>query len=111
MKQITLNIPSMYADHHVLRVRDLLEELEGIGEVYASSAWKQLMISFEPDRIDQEGIEIALAEGGYSVGQGEPPILVERDRIGRDPRWAEISTRTTKTNPSDREMVRQFHQT
>ncbi len=109
MEIITLEVPSLYADHHVLKVRELLLELDGIKEVYASSAWKQVRVTFDPAEIEQTTIEGALEGAGYPVADGETPILIERNDIGRDPQWKKAEVRTTQTNPQDREMVRQFH--
>lgn len=109
MQKITLDVPSMYADHHVLAVRDLLAGLAGVEEIYASSAWKQIQVSFDPAQLEEAAIRQTLADGGYPVEGEETPILIERNRIGRDPQWNKLSVRTTQTNPKDREMVRQFH--
>ena len=38
MKTLTLQVPIMYADHHVLRVRDALNGLDGVAETTASAA-------------------------------------------------------------------------
>ncbi|OGO18727.1 MAG: hypothetical protein A2Z14_09535, partial [Chloroflexi bacterium RBG_16_48_8] len=75
MENIILDLPAMYADHHVLTVRDALTKLDGLEKVYASSAWKQVMISFDPAKIKQPAIEEALANAGFPVGEGEPPVL------------------------------------
>ena len=109
MQKVTLNLPSMYADHHVLAVRDLLQGLDGVEEVYASSAWKQVQVTYDPAQLDESVIGETLNEGGYPVEGEETPFLIERNRIGRDPQWNKLSVRTTQTNPKDREMVRQFH--
>jgi hypothetical protein len=37
MKKVVLDIPTLWADHHVLKVRDALVNLEGVEEVFASS--------------------------------------------------------------------------
>jgi copper chaperone CopZ len=108
MEKIVLELPLMYADHHVLSVRDVLSDLKGIDEVYASSAWRQLMISFDPAKIKQPAIEKALAEAGYPVGEGETPVLVEADKIKRDPKWKALGIRVTKTNMADIEMSGEF---
>jgi copper chaperone CopZ len=108
MENIILDLPSMYGDHHVLKVRDALADLEGIEELYASSAWRQLMISFDPKRIKQADIEQALADAGYPLDEGEPPALVEASDIKRDPKWAELDIRVTETNQADIEMSGEF---
>jgi copper chaperone CopZ len=108
MEKIVLELPSMFADHHVLSVRDVLTGLEGIEEVYASSAWKQLMITFDKAKIKQPAIEKALAEAGFPVGEGETPVLVEANKIKRDPRWQTLGSRVTKTNMADIVMSGEF---
>jgi len=108
MENIILDVPLMYGDHHVLKVRDALVDLEGIEKLYASSAWRQLMISFDPKKIKQESIEQTLADAGYSPGEGETPVLVEASDIKRDPKWAELAIRITETNRADIEMSGEF---
>lgn len=108
MENLILDLPTMYADHHTLQVRQVLLALEGVEEVYASSAWKQVMISFDPKKIKPTAIEKALAEAGYSSGRGETPALVEASKIKRDPQWQVLGARSTKTNRSDIEMSGEF---
>jgi copper chaperone CopZ len=108
MEQLTLEVPAMYADHHVLRLRAALAQLDGLEEVYASSAWKQLMISYDPGKVDPATIQRALADAGYPVEEAEPQVLVERDSVRRDPRWYELAVRVTKTNEADLKMSGEF---
>jgi copper chaperone CopZ len=108
MEKIILDLPAMYADHHVLNVRDALTELDGIEEVYASSAWKQVMISYDPAKIKQPAIEEALSNAGYHVGEGETPVLVQFDRIKRDPKWEELDVRVTETYEAEVRMSGEF---
>jgi len=70
METLTLDLPSMYADHHVLRVRDALSALKGVKDVYASSAWQQVMISYDPKALQAGEIEEALKSAGYPPGEG-----------------------------------------
>ncbi len=105
MKQLILEMPTMYADHHVLKVREALEGLKGIEEAYASSAWKKLMISYKEKSIKPTEIEDALTKAGYPPGEGETPILVKASSdLKRDPQWAKLDSRVTETNPIDLEM-------
>jgi copper chaperone CopZ len=108
MENIILDVPTMYGDHHVLKVRDALADLDGIEELYASSAWRQLMISFDPKKVKQENIEQTLADAGYPLDEGETPVLVEASDIKRDPKWAELDIRVTETNQADIEMSGEF---
>jgi copper chaperone CopZ len=105
MKQLILEMPTMYADHHVLKVREALEGLKGIEEAYASSAWKKLMISYKEKSIKPAEIEDALTKAGYPPGEGETPILVEASSdLRRDPQWEKLGSRVTETNQKDLEI-------
>jgi hypothetical protein len=106
MEQLILDVPTLYADHHVLKVREALVELEGIEELYVSSSWKQLMLSYDPKKIKPEKIEKTLTELGYPPGEGETPILVESSAIKRDPQWEDSGSRVTETNQADLKHVR-----
>ena len=108
MENIILDLPAMYADHHVLTVRDALTKLDGLEKVYASSAWKQVMISFDPAKIKQPAIEEALANAGFPVGEGEPPVLVEFNDIKRDPKWEVLGIRVTETYEAEVQMSGEF---
>jgi copper chaperone CopZ len=101
MEELIFEMPSMYGDHHVLKVRDALTEIEGIHEIYASSTWKQLMISYDPKLVEPAEIEKVLTAAGYPPNEGEPPLLVHPTSIKRDPQWALFGVRVTETNPAD----------
>ena len=104
MEKHVFEVPSMYADHHVLKVRDVLAQVKGIEEIYASSAWKQIMITYDPKMLKPATVEEALTQAGYPVGAGEPPVLVEASKIKRDPQWQILGVRVTETNMADVEM-------
>ena len=108
MKKVVLDVPALWADHHVLKVRDVLVPLGGVDEVYASAAWKQVLVKYDEKKIKPADIEKALAEAGYPVGEGGPPILVRHDETGRDPKWEKLDTRVTLTNHIDLEMSGEF---
>ena len=85
MEKISLEVPLMYADHHVVEVRRLLFELSGVEDVYASSAFHMVEVFYDPAKLSPEGIEQVLSEAGYL---GEMVMPVESGRavtdIGRD---------------------------
>lgn len=108
MEKVVLDLPTLWADHHVLKVREALLSLEGVRSVYASSAWKQVLVEYDSAKVDRSVIEKRLAEAGYPVGQGEPPVLVQPTPRRRDPQWAELPVRTTQTNQADIDMSGEF---
>lgn len=101
MEKLTLDIPTLFGDHQVLKLRDALANIDGVSEIYASSAWKQVMITYDPKQVKPADLEKALTDAGYPPNQGELPILVHPTSIKRDPQWELIGVRTTKTNPAD----------
>ena len=44
MARVTLGAPAMFADHHVLKVRERLFALDGVEDVYASSGWQTVIV-------------------------------------------------------------------
>lgn len=76
MEKLTIDLPAMYGDHHVVEVRRILLELPGVEDVYASSSFRAAEISFDPAKIETETITRKLDESGYL---GELPIPEETD--------------------------------
>nr|MBN1229837.1 heavy-metal-associated domain-containing protein [Anaerolineae bacterium] len=65
METLTIDLPAMYGDHHVLEVRRILLEIPGVQEVYASSAFKVIEVTFDPSQIQADDITAPLDEVGY----------------------------------------------
>lgn len=74
METKAFDTPALYGDHHVAEVRRILMELPGITEVYASSAFQAIEVTFDPSKVKEEQIAARLEESGYL---GEIPILAE----------------------------------
>jgi copper chaperone CopZ len=64
-KTLEIKAPAMYGDHHVVEVRRLLLELPGVQEVYASSAFHTIEITFDTDLVSEETILKTLGDSGY----------------------------------------------
>ncbi len=65
MDKVTLNVPGMYGDHHVLAVRDILGQLPGVENIFATSAFKQVVVTFDPAKAKPADFESALSAQGY----------------------------------------------
>ena len=74
METKAFEAPALYGDHHVVEVRRILLELPGVKEVYASSGFQTIEVTFDPKKIKEEQIKARLEESGYA---GEIPILAE----------------------------------
>ena len=108
MQTATLDVPALWADHHVLRVRDVLVPIDGVEDVYASSAWKQVLVKYDEAKVDRPAIEKALADAGYPVGGPGADVLVQPGVVQRDPQWEVLGARETTTNQADLEMSGEF---
>ena len=108
MENALFDVPSMYADHHVIAVRQALLALVGVEEVLASSAWKQVQVTYDPSTVSPDGIGQALDQAGYPVGNGQLPSGPSAGPKAKDPAWDALGVRVTKTNQADLEMSGEF---
>ena len=74
MEVLSLELPAMYGDHHVIEVRRLLFEMPGVEDVYASSGFRGAEITYDSEKVTPEDIKTKLDDAGYI---GELPIPVE----------------------------------
>lgn len=74
METKTFEAPALYGDHHVTEVRRILEGLTGVCDVYASSAFQVIEVTFDPKKISAEDIAKELEKEGYL---GELPLISE----------------------------------
>ena len=65
MKKITLDVPAVYGDHHVMEVRRMLLALPGISDIYVSSAFHLVEVQYDENKIDENQIKKTLDEAGY----------------------------------------------
>ena len=65
MEVFTIELPAMYADHHVVEVRRILLETPGVEDVYASSAFQVAEVTYDPDTTSESAIAHKLEEAGY----------------------------------------------
>ncbi|PWH19438.1 MAG: hypothetical protein DDG59_02950 [Anaerolineae bacterium] len=72
MKKVTIEIPSMYGDHHVLEVRKILLSIPGVEDVYASSAFGFVEVTYDPSKVNDLEIKMKLDEAGY-LGEWSVP--------------------------------------
>jgi copper chaperone CopZ len=106
MEQLILTLPTMWADHHVINVKRILSPIAGVENVYASSAFKQVLIEFDPAKTSQAALVKALTDAGYAPGEEE--VVAESPYAQPDPAWDRLAQRITMTNPVDLQMSGEF---
>jgi copper chaperone CopZ len=72
--KLSLELPTLYGDHHVSEVRRLLQALPGVKDIYASSCFHLLEVQYDPAQVEEEAIVARLEEAGYL---GELPAAQE----------------------------------
>ena len=104
MEKVQFNVPGLWADHHTLKVRDVLTQLNGVTDIVASSAFRMVAVSYDPAVVTPGAIMATLEEAGYPVateGSGvvTQPVPVQDGR--RDPAWNRLGMRQFKTDERD----------
>jgi copper chaperone CopZ len=73
MQKVTYETPALYGDHHVTEIRRILLELSGVIDVYASSAFQIVEVTYDPENINDLEIAVKLDAAGY-LGEWAVPI-------------------------------------
>lgn len=107
MERAVFKVPKMYADHHVKAVKQALADLPGVAKVMASSAFKRVIVEYDPDATNLAAIEESLQAASYGPGEDwELPRLPEA-KEDESP-WFKSIWRVTRTNILDLEMAGDF---
>ena len=53
METTTFDLNMMYGDHHVIEVRKLISAIPGVEEIYASSCFQVLEVSFDESKLTE----------------------------------------------------------
>lgn len=103
MEKVTFSIPAMWADHHVLAVREALSQVSGVEEIIASAMYKDVLIKYDPSTATPDTFKSALAQAGFAIAQ-TPPFPTYPDRIDDSSDWFQFQERITETDLRDLEM-------
>ena len=107
MKETVINVPTMWADHHVLTARQALLGLRGVAEVEASSARRSVLVRFDENATTTKAIQRALKSAGYVPDEAQ--AMNEFPKRHEDgSAWYLVLGRKTTTERKDREMAVAF---
>ena len=56
MASFSLELPSMYGDHHVIEVRRILLDLDGVTDVYASSGFRVVEVEYNSKKTPKKEV-------------------------------------------------------
>jgi hypothetical protein len=102
METMSIEVPAMYGDHHVMEVRRLLMEAGGVVDVYASSAFRVVEIAYDPAKGSPEHYRTILDEAGYI---GELPIPTEASSAAYNVVGLNSNLRHTAVYETTRQVV------
>lgn len=103
MERATFSIPAMWADHHVLAVRQALGQVSGVEEVLASAMYKDVLVRYDPTTVTPDVLQSALAEAGYEIDKA-PALPTFPERIDDASDWFQFQERVTETDLRDLQM-------
>lgn len=106
MEKVTFSIPAMYGDHHVLEVRRILLAIPGVQDVFASSAFQVVEVTYDPQQVDDRQIAARLEEAGYL---GEWAILAEKGEAATSKTGNGAYFRHTQVYENTRQVVSFAH--
>lgn len=88
METAVIEIPTMYGDHHVLEVRKILLAIPGVNDVYASSNFGVVKVTFDPSLTNELEIKMKLDEAGY-LGEWTMPVefISAEEKFGDQPKF------------------------
>lgn len=75
MSKKVYETPSLYGDHHVSEVKRIMMEIPGVEDVYASSSFQIVEVTYDESKINDLDIAIKLDEAGY-LGEWSPPVEI-----------------------------------
>jgi copper chaperone CopZ len=102
METKTFEVPALYGDHHVTEVRRILLQLEGVVDVYASSAFQVVEVTYDESKINDLQIALQLDEAGYL---GEWTIPIEMGTAAQQPEQHKTLSRHTATYETTKQTV------
>ena len=104
MEKVQFNVPNLWADHHTLKVREVLSQLPGVTDIVASSAFRMVAISYDPALVSPGALMATLDEAGYPIATAGAEVLTQPVPVQdgrRDPAWNRLGTRQFKTDERD----------
>ena len=107
MDKVTFSIPGMWADHHVLAVREALTGISGVKEVVASAMYQAVLIKYDPAGVGPDVLNGALVSAGWEIG-ALPELPTYPQRIDDASDWFRFQERITVTDMRDLEMSGDF---
>lgn len=66
MKTVEFDLPALFGDHHVTEIRRILMEIPGVTDVYASSSFRVVEISYDEKKVNDLELQVKMDDSGYT---------------------------------------------
>lgn len=66
MKTKVMELPALFGDHHVTEVRRILNEMQGVKDIYASSGFGVVEIQYDETKVNDLELQVKLDDAGYT---------------------------------------------
>ncbi len=103
MARVAFKIPAMWADHHVLAVREALGQVAGVEEVIASAMYQDVWVEYNPATVEADTLSSTLTAAGYEIARS-PELPAHPERTDDSSDWFQFQERITETDMRDLEM-------
>jgi copper chaperone CopZ len=103
MEKVVFSIPALWADHHILAVREALGQVSGVEQVTASALYKDVVIAYDPASTTPDALAQTLSQAGYQIAEA-PQLPTYPERTDDTSDWFQFQERITKTDMRDLEM-------
>lgn len=70
MKEVKFDFQMLFGDHHVLEIKRILSEVEGVKESFISSAYNFIKIEFDENATSEEALKTLFEDAGYTGDLG-----------------------------------------
>jgi copper chaperone CopZ len=100
MQKVTFSIPAMWADHHVLAVRQALGQVDGVSEILASAMYKDVLVQYDEATTAPDAMVAALHQAGFEIAES-PSLPSYPERIDDASDWFQFQERITETDERD----------
>ncbi len=95
----SISLPTMFGDHHVVQVRQIVAALPGVKDIRASASKRKLSVTFDRAQLTVEALHAALTQGGYAPGVAPAETIGAVEKLPIVAAADQVEVREAKYSP------------
>jgi hypothetical protein len=95
----SISLPTMFGDHHVVQVRQIVAALPGVKDIRASASRRKISVTFNRAQLTVEALCAALAKGGFAPGAAAAEAASAEDNLPIVAAADQVEVREVKYTP------------